>query len=383
MRIRIPAIFLAATAAAAGCSLASATEVAICTDNGRIVVELNEQSAPLQVENFLSYVDSGHYTGTVFHRVIEDFMIQGGGVTRGFTERPATRTVQNESRNGAANVRGTIAAARTGDPHSAAAQFFINTADNSFLDARGNNWGYTVFGAVTDGMEVVDEIAALPTGGAGPFPSDVPTPLVTILSVSVLDREVLSDIDGPDLQAAMLARIDAAEETGDSAQALRWLSHYRASCGPAGPDLLVTEARHSIATDAPTRARYALEEFFATAAATHRDYTEAETLFTQLMPASTSFDIDSFGECLAPDTPVIPDGARESLDGMLAGQQGVRAFMGASDDYLECLDDYIDDQDDESALRAAAIAEYNRMVDVTQQVGDDFNREVRAFRERE
>lgn len=355
----------------------------MCTDTGRVVIEVNEEAAPLQAENFLRYVESGHYTGTVFHRVIADFMVQGGGFNRSLEQRPATETVQNESRNGLSNTRGTIAAARTADPHSAAAQFYINTVDNDFLNASGGDWGYTVFGEVTEGMDVVDAIENLPTGRGGAFPSDVPTPLVTILSISVLDRDALTGVDGPDLQAALLARIDAAEETNSPAEALQWISHYRASCAPAGPDMLVTEARNAVAVNANLRARYALEEFFATAPETHRDYGEARSLFEVIMPGSQRSTVDSFDDCVAPEAPNIPDGTRESLDGMVAGQSDVQAFMGSGTIYLECLDEMIDDKDTAPESRAAAIAEYNRMVDLTQQVGDDFNRQVRAFRARQ
>ncbi|MGD8322978.1 MAG: peptidylprolyl isomerase, partial [Gammaproteobacteria bacterium] len=286
-------------------------------------------------------------------------------------------------RNGLRNTRGTIAAARTADPHSATAQFYINTVDNPYLDASASDWGYTVFGEVTEGMDVVDAISHLATGPGGPFPADVPSPLITILSVAVLDRAALAEVDGPDLQAALLARIDAAEETNSPAQALQWISQYRASCAPAGPDLLVTEARHAAAVGANDRARFALEEFFATAPDSHGDYGEAQVLYEQLTPGGSQDAAEDLGSCVAPEAPEIPDGTRESLDGMLAAQSGVQAFMGAGTSYLECLEEIIDDEETAQGLRTRALNEYNRMVDLTQQVGDDFNRQVRAFRARQ
>jgi cyclophilin family peptidyl-prolyl cis-trans isomerase len=358
-----------------------AAEVAICTDAGRIVIDLNEAAAPLQVENFLYYVERGHYTGTVFHRVIDEFMIQGGGYDRNLELRAAARTVENESRNGLKNSRGTVAAARTGDPHSAAAQFFINTVDNEYLNASASEWGYTVFGQVTEGMDVVDSIGTLPTGRSGAFRSDVPDPLVTILSISVLDTDALTEADGPDRQAALLARIDAAEEMNAPAEALEWITHYRAICAPAGPDLLVTEARNAAAVDANVRARFALEEFFATTPETHSDYSEAASLYERVADSTTgAIDVNV---CTEPGAPNVPDGTRESLEVMLAAQSAVQEFMQAGSDYLDCMDELIENQATPPEVRASLVEAYNDMVDLTQQVGDDFNRQVRAFRARQ
>lgn len=155
--------------------------VQINTNLGPIVVELNSEKAPKTVANFLEYVKSGHYSGTIFHRVIRRFMIQGGGMTKDMAEKPTRAPIMNEADNGLKNEVGTIAMARTQDPHSASAQFFINVADNSFLnhsskDERG--WGYTVFGKVTSGMELVEKISKSPT-----WPGDVPTQAIVIESV--------------------------------------------------------------------------------------------------------------------------------------------------------------------------------------------------------
>lgn len=147
------------------------------TTHGAFVVALDREAAPVTVDNFLRYARDGHYAGTVFHRVIAGFMVQGGGYTADFSTRPTRPPIRNEAGNGRANLRGTIAMARPPEPHSATAQFFINVADNRFLDHRAptpEGWGYAVFGRVVEGMETVDRIAALPTGPGGPFPSDVP-----------------------------------------------------------------------------------------------------------------------------------------------------------------------------------------------------------------
>jgi len=167
--------------------LADNPKVRMETSKGTITLELYPDKAPKTVENFLTYGDDGVYDGTIFHRVIKDFMIQGGGFTEDMQKKPTHDPILNEADNGLKNDRGTIAMARTGDPHSATAQFFINHKDNDFLNHTGKNtrgWGYAVFGKVTDGMEVVDEIAAVPTGAKGPFPTDVPQTTIVIEKVS-------------------------------------------------------------------------------------------------------------------------------------------------------------------------------------------------------
>jgi peptidyl-prolyl cis-trans isomerase A (cyclophilin A) len=167
-------------------SAAYAQKVKLATSAGEIVIELDAAKAPKTVENFLGYVKSGHYNGTVFHRVIPTFMIQGGGMTADMKEKPTRPPIALESRNGLSNVRGSVAMARTGDPNSATSQFFINVADNDRLDAanaRDGN-GYAVFGKVVSGMEVVEKIRTVPTGNKGPH-NDVPETPITINKVTL------------------------------------------------------------------------------------------------------------------------------------------------------------------------------------------------------
>lgn len=151
--------------------------VQMTTNLGILTIELYPEKAPKTVENFLQYVNEGHYNGTIFHRVIEGFMIQGGGFTLEFEEKESRQPIENEADNLLPNIKFSIAMARTQEPHSATAQFFINTANNDFLNHRAKNasgWGYTVFGQITDGEKLVDWISKTPTGGAGPFNKDVP-----------------------------------------------------------------------------------------------------------------------------------------------------------------------------------------------------------------
>ena len=159
--------------------------VVIETDQGNIEIELDEAKAPKSVANFLQYVDSKHYDGTIFHRVIKSFMVQGGGYDEKYEKRPTKEPVQNEADNGLKNSRGTVAMARTSDPHSATAQFFVNVVDNDFLDHKeksGSGWGYTVFGKVVNGMDVVDKMVDVDTGAAGPFQKDCPKTAIVIKS---------------------------------------------------------------------------------------------------------------------------------------------------------------------------------------------------------
>ena len=164
--------------------------VELDTNMGAIVIELNEEKAPKTVENFLNYVKSGHYDGTIFHRIIDGFMIQGGGMDAEMNEKPTNAPIENEADNGLKNDKGTIAMARTQDPHSATSQFFINVKDNDFLNHSGKNmqgWGYTVFGKVTSGMDVIEKMRGVPTGRFG-MHADVPKEPVVITSATIVSE---------------------------------------------------------------------------------------------------------------------------------------------------------------------------------------------------
>ena len=164
--------------------------VELDTNMGAIVIELNEEKAPKTVENFLNYVKSGHYDGTIFHRIIDGFMIQGGGMDAEMNEKATNAPVENEADNGLKNDKGTIAMARTQDPHSATSQFFVNVKDNDFLNHSGKNmqgWGYTVFGKVTSGMDVIEKMRGVPTGRFG-MHADVPKEPVVIKSATIITK---------------------------------------------------------------------------------------------------------------------------------------------------------------------------------------------------
>ena len=191
-----PFLALALAASVLGAAPALAQNVELDTTAGKIVLQLDASAAPKTVENFIAYVKSGHYDGTQFHRVIPGFMVQGGGYTTDYAQKPTRPPVKNEaeqaSKAGLVNAPGTIAMARTSDPHSASSQFFINVGDNKFLNYRESTvqgYGYTVFGKVVSGMDVVEKMAKAPTGAGGPFPKDVPVEKILIKSAKVVDAK--------------------------------------------------------------------------------------------------------------------------------------------------------------------------------------------------
>ncbi len=194
-------IFLALLLTLSGCGNAapdaetsaksSKPQIKMVTNMGELIIELEPEVAPKTVENFLRYVNEGYYNGTIFHRIINGFMIQGGGFTQEYTKKQTHAPIQNEADNMLRNKIGTIAMARTGDPHSATSQFFINVANNNSLDFRERTqraWGYTVFGRVVKGIKVVEKIKAVPTGSGGPFNRDAPLKPVIIESVMLINK---------------------------------------------------------------------------------------------------------------------------------------------------------------------------------------------------
>src|SRR5262245_21506241 len=182
-----PLVMLSVAAAAPGAAAAD-PQVDMKTSAGTIRLELYPGQAPKSVENFLQYAKDGHFNGTIFHRVIPDFMIQGGGFDKAMKQKDTRKPIENEAKNGLKNDLGTIAMARTNQPHSASAQWFINVKNNDFLNAPGQDgWGYAVFGKVVSGLDVVMKIAKTPTGPGGPFPTDVPRQQVIVESMTVVE----------------------------------------------------------------------------------------------------------------------------------------------------------------------------------------------------
>jgi len=373
-------------------SAADATDVAVCTDLGRIVIELFDDDAPAHAANFLDYTDRGFYGGTVFHRVIDGFVVQGGGFDKDLRGKRPSGTVANESRNGHDNDRGTVAAARASDPDSASSQFFINLTDNPALDSTRREPGYTVFGEVVEGMSVVDEISRLPTGGNETFASDVPDPLIGVSSVVRREDEQFSDVPYQQRHELILAEINTAISAEDDNSVFEWLRQYRIACGVMDPELLLTESNASVVLGKETAALAALEEYLRVAEDTHSGYGAAVAQYLELLPdapVSTATQVMMPGaaelaeHCVAPEIPSIPDGRTVTMDEMLVGQAEVRSYMTVSNEYLSCLAEIIDDDEVLKEDRARLSSTHNRVVDSMESVAASFNDQVKLIRARQ
>ena len=358
-----------------------ATEVAICTDRGRAVLELAATEAPLHVANFLRYVDLNYYTGMVFHRVQAGFIVQGGGVDRQLRVRATLPPVANESSNGLSNVRGTVAAARTDNPDSAAAQFFVNLADNPALD-DGREPGYTVFGRITDGLEVFEAIGRLPTGAAAPFRADVPTPLVAIRSIARIDEAALAEIPAAARETALKTAITAAAQASNAPEALRLIGQYRSVCGAADAELSLLEARMALMAGERPHALFTLADLLATTAETDAAFAQATVLYAEASAEPDAAAPQPVAGCVPPQSPTMPDATAATLEQMVQSQSEVRAFVAAGETYLRCLTAVIDDEERSAAERNAAVGEHNRMVAAMEEIAAAFNERIRRFKAR-
>jgi cyclophilin family peptidyl-prolyl cis-trans isomerase len=365
---------------------ASATDVTVCTDLGNFAIELLDQQSPAHAANFLDYVDRGYYMGTVFHRVIGGFMVQGGGYTREFRNKITSDPVMNESKNGIGNSRGTVAAARTGDPHSATSQFFVNLENNPSLNASGDDWGYSVFGQVTQGMDIVDAIAALPTGPDGPFPTDVTDPLVAITSMARVVDQIYPTLSADERYAALQQDIETAVAAGDNDEAADLFSAYRAACGEFGPELLYTEANVLAAVGRNAAAVETLGEYLRVADNTSETYLEALSLSRTLDPGAVeeaSADEQRLAElaedCVLPSQPTIPDANSAVMEDMVATQGSVVAYMEASNTLLECLEEIAEDDDVEEDDQELAVDAYNTEVETQEALAEEWNTQRQLF----
>lgn len=384
--MRPEGLWLAAVAALLGCAAAHATEVAVCTDRGRFVIDLADREAPKHVENFLRYVDMGFYSGTVFHRAIPGLIVQGGGADRKLGARPTLTPVANESSNGLRNERGTVAAARGEGANTATSQFFVNLQNNADFD-RGP--GYTVFGRVKEGLDIIESIGRLPTSAIGPL-KDVPTPLVAIRSIARLDPDALAAIPESGRETALKERIDAATAAEDYDAARRWIGLYRAACAAPDAKIDLAEARAALAASDKTRARFVLEEYFATTNQTDPTYEDAVALHRSAVPQPAAVQpgdaepnaTQAIGGCKPPAAPEIPDGGSASTEQMIAGQTRMKSFVADGQAYLKCIDTVADDKGRATIERNAAIGEHNRMVGELERSAADFNDQLRSFKAR-
>ncbi|MDH3420527.1 MAG: peptidylprolyl isomerase [Gammaproteobacteria bacterium] len=387
----VSAAFFSITLAAGLAAPARATDVVLCTDEGRIIFELFDEQAPEHVANFLNYMDQGYYTGTVFHRVIEDFMIQGGGHDRDLRRKPTLDPVPNESMNGVSNARGTLAAARTDDPDSATSQFFINLSDNDGLDGSATGLGYTVFGRVREGMRVVDDIAALPTGPGGQFAADVTDPLVAITATARYIEPPFPELADDDRLDEIRRQISDRIDAEDLVAAATWFDAYHSECGEMTADLRITEATVWMVTNRKPTSVAALNEYFRIASPRHGSYEVAQALYEMLVPdgaenivaAPSAALAQLAGQCLVDELPELPDGGTATLDEMIAAQEAVRDFMARSEDSIDCLDEASKERELTDDQRSLLIRAHNDTVDVMEEIAGTFNAQIGIFRERE
>jgi len=290
------------------------TTAEVQTNFGTFVIELDYANAPKSVVNFVRYAQDGFYEGTIFHRVIDGFMVQGGGYTEDFRRKPTRDPIANEANNGLKNTVGTVAMARTSDPNSATSQFFINVADNNFLDYRSPTlvgWGYTVFGKIVSGMDVVTTIEATPTGGLGPFKKDVPLDTVVIEKVTIQNMlpaleaalngsavEPTSPTPPPSTPPADVTPDTDAENDATSSETVETTTSADAEI-----ETLDSEQTTELSTDATARDADTLADTAATAT------TEA----VETTDDSTALNAASDEAVPAPDSPTPPDRAEPPM----------------------------------------------------------------------
>lgn len=361
----------------------AAVEIAACTERGAFTIELLEADAPRHVENFMRYVERGAYSGTVFHRVVADELVQAGGYDAEFRPVVPTAPVPNEADNGLGNIRGTLAAARAADPDSATSQFFVNLTGNTHLDATRETRGYTVFGRITDGLETLVEISRLPTRAAGPLAADVPDPLVEIVSMAPVDRDALEAMPAEDWAARLRAQVLDAAADASPTEVLAAAERYRSICPELDPAVLLAEAEAAAALERPQRARSALDQYIERSSPHDEGRRRAAALHAALTPGPMSALERVAPGCTPPMPGEIADGATAPFDVMVETQDRVRAFMDDSDAFLECLSIVIDEDGLNDREHTLAVREHNRHVEVMENVANRFNAEVRKFRARE
>ena len=373
-------------------SFSNATNVTMCTDLGRVVIELFDDDAPLHATNFLDYTDRGFYGGTIFHRVIPGFVVQGGGFDKELRGKRPSAPVQNESRNRRKNQRGTLAAARTTDPHSASSQFFVNLNDNEDLNASRQELGYTVFGQVVQGMSVIDMIAELPTGPSGVFSSDVPDPIISINSITRLEEERYSEVPHTERDDLIRSEIQAALNSNDQTAVFFWIQQMRNTCGPMDSDLLVVESEAAIANGDEAAALASLEEYLRVTEDTHNSYARALELYLKIVPVpqenlATQAMMPSIqeiaGHCTPTTVPISPDGSLATMQEMISGQTELRNFMAHTNIQLECLSELIDNDNLRKDEQALLTSYYNRRIEVMEGAASNFNEQVQLIRSRQ
>lgn len=370
---------LAALIAASIAPAAHAVDVRVCTTRGIVEIELDDRNAPLHAANFARYVESGFYNGTVFHRVVPGSMVQGGGYDLALARRLPGDPVRNESAGALSNRRGTIAASRGEGPDSATSQFFFNLADNSHLDAAPGAPGYTVFGRVTAGLEVLDEIAALPSRATGDL-EDVPVPLVELESVTTLERTAFFGLSVESDPATLARQFEAARAAGNAEDVLAAVDALRRGCIALDPAQHVAEAEAAITLGRRDRARYGLEQYLARASTLDPELPLAQRLYARLPQAEAS-NIDAhMTNCQRPAAPSVPGGRFAELETLEAVETAVRRYRQQSELYLRCVTQLIDSGQLNDAEIIDATKRHNDLVVEMTAVATRYNQAVREFK---
>jgi cyclophilin family peptidyl-prolyl cis-trans isomerase len=379
---------------------ALAVDVRLCTNFGAVDVEIDDRAAPRHAANFLGYVETGFYDGTIIHRIVPGTMVQGGRFDPSFRERTPNAPIANESTNGLENRRGTIAAARSDDPNSASSQFFFNLTDNSHLDASNGTPGYTVFGRVTAGLDALDTISKQTNQTRGSL-QDVPVGLVEIQSAAVLDRSPVFGLSIEPDPGQLSADFDRASARGDSAGTLAALDAMKQSCAGLDPAQIVAGAEAAIALRQTERARYLLEPYLAKADLRDPNRPAAESLLRSLEAGpvnaepraasrnvgvlgrdigETSRDADDLtARCRRPIAPSVPNGRFVERFALQSVERSVLQFRQSSEQYLNCIRQVLERTDLDENETMAITRLYNDMVIELTAVSIRFNQAVANF----
>jgi cyclophilin family peptidyl-prolyl cis-trans isomerase len=373
-RSLLAALLLTAVAPAA-----FAIDVRICTSQGIVELELDERNAAPYARNFARYADAGFYNGTVIHRSVAGSMLQGGGYDASLERRQPNAPVAGEFANGLSNQRGTIAASRSAGASTVTSQFFINLADNPHLDAAAGNPGFTVFGRVTAGLDVLDAIAGLPTRRVGDL-EEVPVPLIELESVTVLERESLFGLSVEPDPAALEAGFNAAQAGGNAGAVLAAVRAMRRACQSLTTAQYLAEAEAALAAGQIEQARYSVEQLLARATALDPLLPRAQRLYAGL-PTATNVNFEQrLAECRRPQAPSVPDGRTSELGTLQAIESEVRRYRQLGETYLGCVDRIIHSGELNELETIAATEQYNDVVIELTATTSRFNQAAADFR---
>jgi peptidyl-prolyl cis-trans isomerase A (cyclophilin A) len=372
--------FLAALLILLASPAALAVDVRICTNRGAIDVELDDRRAPQHSSNFIRYAESGFYDGTILHRAVPGSMVQGGSYNLAFERRAAGEPVANESGNGLSNRRGTIAAARSDDPDSATSQFFFNLSDNTHLDAGPGSPGYTVFGRVTAGLELLDAVSMSPTRRVGDL-DQVPNPVVEVEAVTVLDRAPVFGVSIEPDPATLQGDFERAQARGDAAGIIRAIDALKQSCIGLDASQRLAEAEAANTLGLTARSRYALEGYMASADRRDPALPAAQRLLTGLPEVTQTRDIDALiAQCRRPVAPSLPDGRFTERATMQLVEQTVVRYRQLGESYLACVARVVEREDLDETEAIEITKRHNDVVVEMTAVLTRFNQAVRTFK---